>query len=314
MAISAIWTAYSADGLSAAMAVPPADAADHFYLALLAFADDQFAAAAEQAAQAAALAPGRLLYREAATYLARVASEGKTNVYVSGEAFGEFIRGGGNVPLYQALNNALAVAYDDYTRLDLLDIGVGDGLALLPALPRSLARLDLVEPAVGMLGNTSAALTELGVPHHPFAETIQEFMRHANGPWDIIQATFSMHSLPPAERAEVLPWLRAHGQRLLIAEFDVPDLGDQLGPARVQHFAERYDHGLAEYRFDGDLVAQGFLMPVFFGYFDRTSARSTYEQPIELWEFELRDAGFEEVERRHLYDYWWAPAYLLDAH
>lgn len=295
MPLSAIWTAYSAGGLRAAADAAPHDAASHFYLALLAFAEAEHAAAAEQAAQAAALAPGRLLYREAAAYLARVAAEGKANVYLSGDAFAAFIRGGGNVPLYQALSNALALAYDDYSRLDLLDIGVGDGLALLPALPPGLARLDLVDSAGGMLGRASAALTELGVPHHPYIEPIQQFIGHANGPWDIIQATFSLHSLPPAERAQVLPWLQAHGQRLLIAEFDVPDLGDQLAPERAQHFAERYEHGLAEYRFDGDAVAQGFLMPVFFGYFDRSAARTTYEQPIGQWQHDLQAADRKSV-------------------
>jgi len=313
MPLTAIWTAYQSGGLPAAAGAATDDAASRFYLALLAFADEEFAQAAGQAAQAAALAPGRALFREAAAYLGRVARAGKASVYVDGDAFTAFIRGGGNVPLYQAVSNALALAYDDYSRLDLLDIGVGDGLALLPALPPGIARLDLVEPAVDMLGRTSAALTGLGVPHHPYAESIQQFMGHANGPWDITQATFSLQSLPPAERAVVLPWLRAHTQRLLVAEFDVPDHGEQLAPARAMHFAERYERGLAEYRFESDDVAQGFLMPVFFGYFDRSSARTNYEQPIEQWERELQAAGFVDVERRHLHDYWWADAFILDA-
>lgn len=313
MPLSAIWAAYGASGLRAAAEAAPNDAASRFYLALLAFAEGEHAAAADFATQAAGQAPGRQLYREAATYLARVAAEGKAKAYVDAEAFAAFIRGGGNVPLYQAVSNALAMAYDDYSRLDLLDIGVGDGLALLPALPPGIARLDLVEPSGGMLGRVSAALTELGVPHHPHLETLQEFLGHANGPWDIIQATFSLQSLAPDQRAEVLPWLHTHSQRLLIAEFDVPDLGEQLAPARAQHFAERYEQGLSEYRFEGGNVAQGFLMPVFFGYFDRTAARTNYEQPIARWEDDLREAGFVDIERRHLYDYWWAPAYLLDA-
>jgi hypothetical protein len=81
----------------------------------------------------------------------------------------------------------------------------------------------------------------------------------------------------------------------------------------VRYVVDRYETGLSEYAGDGGLVAQGFLMPVMFGYFDRTSARTTYEQPIEAWEKELRDAGFETVEKRLLDDYWWASACLLDA-
>lgn len=284
-----------------------------FAEALRAFAADDLASAAAAAARAAAADPASRLAREAAAYLARVSSEGKANVYMSGEAFGVFIREGGNVPLYQAVSAALREVYAEYTNASLLEIGVGDGLALLPALTPSIHRVDLVEPSAALLVGVSEALETRGIPYRAFNGTIQAFAKSRSGHWDIAQATFSLQSLPPAERPATLAWLREHAERLLIAEFDVPARGEGLDPARIAHFAERYEQGLAEYDGPDNLVAQGFLMPVFFGYFDPSAARTNYEQPIAAWEDDLRAAGFTNVARRHLYDYWWATAYLLDA-
>jgi hypothetical protein len=85
------------------------------------------------------------------------------------------------------------------------------------------------------------------------------------------------------------------------------------GPDRVQYVIERYERGLAEYDGDGGVVAQGFLMPVMFGYFDRTAARTNWEGPIQGWENALHTAGFQTVRRHKLFAYFWADAYLLDA-
>lgn len=284
-----------------------------FATALGAFAAGEPAEAHAAAARAATADPSSALAREAATYLARVAEAGKAGVYVSGEAFGAFIRGGGNVPLYQTVSAALRAVYDEYQAVGLLDIGVGDGLALLPALTPHVRRVELVEPSAPMLVGVAEALEARGVSYHAFNGTLQAFAAAHAGPWELAQATFSLQSLPPAERRSALAWLRAHVGRLLIAEFDVPDLGAGLDPLRATHFAERYELGLAEYAYHGGLVAQGFLMPVFFGYFDPTVARTNYEQPIAAWAEDLRAAGFGRVSQRQLYDYWWAPCALLDA-
>lgn len=313
MPITLIWNAYQADGLEAAQAAAGEDSESLLYLALLTFGAGEHNLAASYARRSAEAAPASLVRREAAAYLERVVAAGKAGVYTSGEAFATFIRSGGNVPLYAALSAALRQSYDEYTRLDLLDIGVGDGLALLPALASSIARLDLVEPSGQMLARARTELAERDVPHRGFAEPIQLFMAHSTERWDIAQATFSLQSIPPEERLPVLRWLRSHSDQLLLAEFDVPDLGELYAPARVRYFVARYEQGLAEYPDDEGLVAQGFLMPVFFGAFDPSAARTNYEQPIELWEFDLHRAGFTSVTRRHLYDYWWAPAYLIDA-
>jgi hypothetical protein len=281
--------------------------------ALAAFAAGEMETAAVHAARAAEADPASLLAREAAAYLARVSAEGKRAVYVSGEAFGAFIRGGGNVPLYEAVSAALRAVYGEYEALQLLDIGVGDGLALLPALTPQVARVDLVEPSAALLVGVGEALEAREMPYSAFNGTLQAFAEASDGRWDLGQATFSLQSLQPHERVPALAWLRARVGRLLIAEFDPPDVGEGLSPARIAHVADRYERGLAEYAHDGSLVAQGFLMPVFFGYFDPTAARTNYEQPLAGWERDLGQAGFSEVQRRPLYDYWWAPCALLDA-
>jgi hypothetical protein len=285
---------------------------EHFARALIAFGDEDYAAAADLARQAAAEQPLSLLYPAAATYLARVATQGKTEVYVSGEAFGAFIRGGGNLPLYANTSAALRAIYTRYSHVSLLDVGVGNGMALLPALAPQVIQLDLVEPSAPMLAQTCTALNARGIAYSAFNGSIQEFSRKG-GRWDLAQATFCLQSLTPTDRHTVLDWLRSHCARLLVAEFDVPDVGKTYAPTRVDYFTTRYEQGLAEYLDDGGIVAQGFLMPVFFGAFDRSTARTNHEQTIDAWETDLCDAGFSHIERQLIYPYWWAPAYLLDA-
>ena len=303
---------YARDGYDAVRHTETADARAAFYASVLAFGHDDFARAAECARRASESDAASLLYREAATYLERVARDGKQSVYVTGEAFGAFIRGGGNVPLYRNTSAALRSVYDEYASATLLDIGVGDGLALLAALSNSIRRVTLLEPSAAMLAITSKALAERGVTADVVNGTLQEFVREERGRWDIVEATFSLQSIPPDERPALLRWLRAHAGRVLIAEFDPPAYTTMYAPAWVSHVMRRYEIGLAEYAEDGGLVAQGFLMPVFFGYFDRSVARTNYEIPIDEWVMLLRAAGFARVEKRLIYEYWWATAWLVE--
>ncbi|MCC6798759.1 MAG: class I SAM-dependent methyltransferase [Anaerolineae bacterium] len=313
MALEALWQLYQTAGYEGVRAAPRADALDHFYLALLAYGEDDFVQAAASARAAARLEPSSSLFEQAAHYLERVRAQGKAAVYVDGEAFAAFIRGGGNVELYARASQALHDVYEEYESLTLLDIGVGDGLALLPALTQNITRLDLIEPSEAMLAHTTRQLDVWQVPYRAHQMTIQQFMKGDSATWDVIQATWSLQSAPPADRPGVFAWLRAHGRRALIAEFDVPEFDALYEPGRVQQFASRYHDGLAEYAGDGGLVAQGFLMPVLFGYFDRSAARTNYEGPIDAWADGLRAAGFDQIEARPIYPYWWADAYLIDA-
>lgn len=285
-----------------------------FTTALSAFAEGDLSSALQAARSAQIAAPQSRLAREATRYLEHIAAAGSESVYRSGEAFGAFIRGGGNLALYAALSGTLRSIYHSMGALTLLDIGVGDGMALLPALVPSVEQVDLVEPSLPMLERTSSALAARGVAFRTFATTLQSFTEQADhGQWDLVQASFSLQSLPPTDRQVALRWLRERTGRLLIAEFDLPQLGTGLDPARIAYMTARYEFGLEEYVGDDGLVAQGFLMPIFFSAFDPGIARTNYEQPMEVWVADLQIAGFTNVTCHHLYDYWWAPAYLLDA-
>lgn len=316
MSLEMLWERYNDEGYAALHTAQPDDALACFYLAVLAFGEGDFGRAAQWAAQAARRQPESRVYAQAAIYLERVTRLGKAGVYVDGAAFGAFIRGGGNVGLYAAVSAALRDVYAEYESLRLLDIGVGDGLALLPALRAAVQQVDLVEPSAALLESTRAALDARGVSYRDFNQTIQTFMvgeAGQTGRWDVIQATWSLQSIPPAERPALFAWLRAHSARVLIAEFDVPRFVALASPDQVRYVVERYEDGLAEYEGDGGLVAQGFLLPVMFGYFDRTAARTNWEGPIEEWADSLRAAGFGQVTARPLYPYFWAQAVLLDA-
>ncbi len=284
-----------------------------FYHALLAFGAGERAEALRYAQAAAAGDPGSPLYAAAASYLARTLPGAEAGVYSAPEAFAAFIRGGANRGLYAATSAALRAAQLQNGARSLLDIGVGDGMALLPALTDGIEELDLVEPSAALLASTCQQLDARGRRYRAFNGTLQDFVAQHRGIWDIAEATFSLQSIVPEERASLLAWLREHCRRLLIAEFDVPDFAEQFAPARAAYVTERFARGLTEYADDGGLVAQGFLMPVMFGYFDRTAARTNYEQPMDAWAEQLRAAGFSRVRVQPLYPYWWAPACLLDA-
>ena len=290
--------------------LPTADEAA--YLALIAYGRQQLALAADAMERAAVLAPGDQLYSAAAAYLRRVVEAGPQGVYASGDGFAAFIRGGGNVPLYQSVSTALSRVYQTTGALRLLDVGVGDGMALLPALTDDVVELTVVEPSAAMLAKTEALLRARQLHFTAFTESLQAFVQRPAERWDVVQATFSLQSISPGERGALLEWLRAHAARLLIAEFDVPEIG-RTDPGHVLGVLARYRQGLAEYGADQALVAQEFLMPVLFGYFDPTTARVNYEQPIAAWAEQLKAAGWSTVTTQLVYRYWWAPAYLIDA-
>ena len=295
-----------------------------FLRVLKAWSQGDLSTALLLAKDVAATEPEHIVYREAAIYLERVQREGKQNVYVSPEGFGAFVRSGGNIGLYTNTSDLLRNVYEEYASFSLLDVGVGDGLALLPALLDNVHQnvahqLDVIEPSAAMLTNTRSQLDARNIKHRAFNGTLQDHIQQAPfGPmhWDVVQATYSLQSILPGERPALLQWLGQHTQRLLIAEFDAPNFdNDLLSHARVRYFIERYQQGLAEYDAvsDGDVVKQGFLMPVFFGGFDSSEARTNWEMPIDNWVELLKDAGFTKVETQLIYPYWWAKAYLIDA-
>lgn len=308
-----LWQLYNAEGYLAVQAAQSPDALDQFLLALLAYAEQDLPTALDHCRTAALLDPSSLVFQETVAGLENLSSAGARNVYAISDAFEAFIRSAGNLHLYNNLHSLLRQRYDQHEAARLLDIGAGDGLALLPSLNDHIAEVTIVEPSQGMLATAVNGLKSLRIPNDPHACTLGEFLKESsNSTWDLAQSTFALHNIRPEERKSQLAWLRKVSSRLLVAEFDVPAFSGLGAPDHVRYVKNRYEHGLAEYA-ESPLVKQGFLLPVMLGYFNRVSARTTYEQPIDAWIEELKEAGFSKVEKQLIYDYWWAPAYLIDA-
>ena len=240
-----------------------------------------------------------------------LAGPGDGRVYDQPAAFTAFIRGGGNLGLYDAVSTALAQRYQRFGITSLVDIGCGDGRAVVPALAGLSLAATLVEPSRALL---DAAVRALGDRHVVTAHAVDaaEFTANLTTRFDIAESTFALHALPPEERSAVLTALRGHVDHLVLAEFDVPDDRPD-STARLRFLADTYEQGLAEYDADRDLVAQGFLMPVLTGQLDPDARRSTWEQPATAWAAQLTACGYRNVAVEPLYDYWSAPAFLLTA-
>jgi hypothetical protein len=230
------------------------------------------------------------------------------HVYDQPAAFTAFIRGGGNVGLYEAVSSALAEQYDRHDVASLVDIGCGDGRAVVPAAEGRDVAVTLVEPSRALLDDAVAQLAG-ATAHNTDAAS---FVSAMAGRFDLAESTFALHALPSDERSRVLTALRGHVSRLAIAEFDVPD--HPVGStAHLTFLADTYEQGLAEYGTDRDLVAQGFLMPVLTGQLTPGATRNTWEQPATAWAAQLTACGYTEVMIEPLYDYWSSPAFLLTA-
>ena len=288
------------------MSAEGADAA--LVAAIGAFADGDFARAAAIAHGAERHFPEPLT-AAAARYLARVRDHGKASAYVTGDGFAAFIRAGGNVALYEATSRAIA-GVCVRAGLRVLDVGTGDGRALLPALAGSdIAHLTAIEPSPGLRAALEAELAAREIPHAVFAGALDEFIAaHPDARFDVAVATFSLQSIAPAQRMAQLRWMADHCDTLALAEFDAPDLTPPLRPQTIATILGRYRNGLAEYAADPEPTVQGFLMPVLFGYFDPTAARTNFEQPVAAWQAELAAVGFAYVDVQRLCPYWWAEA------
>ena len=234
--------------------------------------------------------------------------DGDGRVYDQPTAFTEFIRGGGNVGLYGAVSRALAERYLGVR--SFVDIGCGDGRAVLPALAATpVPAVTLVEPSQALL---DAALAAAPAGVTAFNGDAAAFVAGLDRRFDLAESTFALHTLPHEDRSDVLSALRGHVGHLALAEFDVPD-----HPAgtdeHLEFLAGTYEQGLAEYDSSRDLVAQGFLMPVLTGQLAPGARRSTWEQPATAWAEQVRACGYRNVSLEPLFDYWSSPAFLLTA-
>ncbi|WP_432849024.1 class I SAM-dependent methyltransferase [Amycolatopsis sp. CA-161197] len=239
---------------------------------------------------------------------AYLATDGSGPVYDQPAAFTAFIRGGGNVALYSRLSAELAARYAALHPESLLDLGCGDGLAVVPALAQSSfrpARIDLVE-------SSAALLADVDLPDaNRFEATAQSFLGANGSTWNLAQSTFAMQSMTPPVRAAVLRELRPRTETLVLAEFDIPVL-DEGSPEFLESLVTRYERGVAEYGDQASLVAQGFLMPVLLGV-AAGAERTNWEQPALAWVAQLEIAGFTDLTIEPLTDYWWSPAVLITA-
>jgi hypothetical protein len=295
-----------------------------FYQTICRYSEGDLAGAR---AAAGSIAADGELYAQAARWLDKVAHGGEIRAYVDADAFGIFVRTGGNVALYAALEKMIAAAWNRFRPATILDVGPGDGRVVTGALRhtqlRPLPGFDLVEPAANLLLRVEKELNHHVPPvtAQGFEDTIQSFAKQTptQARWDLCQATWSLHNLSPAERGAVFRWLSDCCATLLLAEFDVrTEEYPMLSPERVRLVHDRYLAGVAEYtgRIEPALeeqVKQGFLMPILFGYFRSDASRSTFEQSLDAWSAELAAAGFQVVHSDLIYRYWWADAYLLTA-
>ncbi len=312
MSIEKIWKFYQESGSTEPPIHLAENGEDYCYLAILFYAQGDYCRAGKAAQESVVRSPHRVLFKEIAKAINRVKQDGKQNVYSCSAGFGRFIRGGGNVPLYEAVSRALHQCYSQYNSIRLLDIGTGDGRALLTAWHSAIRELTVVEPSTPLLKALESALIEKNVAYQAYCGRLQEFVLEHDGKWDLAQATFSFQSIPLQERIELFRWLKNHSERFLLVEFNVEPAPYGLDPQRVWANLERFERGIAEYPND-ETVIQGFLMPVLLGFFDQSSARTNYEQPVQMWMEQLVAAGFKQIKSYKLYPYWWADAYLIDA-
>jgi hypothetical protein len=244
-------------------------------------------------------------------------SEESSSVYTEPSAFQAFISGGGNVGLYAATATALAAAYDRTSAGSVLDLGSGDGRALIAAAVLSRDRrphFDLVEPSAVLPSSATSQLRALDIDALAHAMTAQQFARDVpNGRrWDVAESTFALHTLPTEEREQVLRELRGHVHELVIVEFDVPDT--HVGSEdHLRFLADTYELGLSEYGADRNLVADGCLIPVLIGQLAPDAARMTFEQPAAAWAKQLTRCGYSNVTCSELYPYWSSAAFVLTA-
>jgi hypothetical protein len=249
-----------------------------------------------------------------AAALARFVDQSEAaDVYGAPTAFQAFIDHGDNPALYDSTIAHVRQRLAETRPRALIDIGAGDGRVTRAVVPDSVNHITLIEPSDALLDDAAAG-TGWPVPPHRFAGTLRSFVENdsTQQPADetVTMSTFAMSTMSPSERTELLRRLSTLADRLLIVEFDVPDVEDR-SPQHAHYCVQRYRRGIAEYAEHRDVI-DGFLMPVLVGQFDPTAARHTFEQSAGSWQRSLATAGWSST-ALPIHDYWWAPATLFDA-
>ncbi len=314
--LSPIWESYLDDPLNVLEGPPAEGRLESCYRAILSYREGFLEKAHNFLRQAQVADPSSLVAAELNKFLAWQKPSNRDAIYATPNGFNRFIRGGGNIELYENLSKLLREVYSQSEELKLLDIGAGDGHALLPSLTANVEMVDIVEPSAKMLADLCAALDERRIQYRSFNGTLQEFIENKQGQrWDIIQATYSLHSISTEERMAMLDWICRHGETFIFAEFDVPEFQFSCEPDSFHYFMERFEKGLSEYEEgeEREIVAQEFLMPVLLGNLHKDHNRVTFEQTMESWKSDLKAIGFQNVELSLISHYWWADSYLVKA-
>ena len=236
----------------------------------------------------------------------------QANAYDAPSAFEAFIRSGGNIALYRAVSSTLARLYDHHRPHRILDIGTGDGMALVPAVAEAThapREIDIVEPSEQMFAKVAGSLPIHAGYNQRFEVFAEGIAQEAH--WDMAQSSFALQSIPPVARIDALRKLARHVDRLIVIEFDVPDLSPGSRDLH-ESLAARYERTAMEQEEHVDLVVSGFLVPMLLGQL-RATTPSNWEQPASAWLDELTLAGFRTVKVEHVHEYSWAPAVCLVA-
>lgn len=234
-----------------------------------------------------------------------------SDVYATPGGFRAFIDNASNVALYDATIGQLRRRHHELRPTSVLDIGCGDGRVTHACLAPDVSAVHLVEPSESLL-DEALARTDWAVTPTPHCADLSEFVAtlDAAGHFALVQSTFALHTIAPAERSRALASLRAHTDRLIVVDFDVPAFADR-SRQHADYAIERYRIGVGEYAGIPEAIS-GFLMPVLLGQFDPGATRHTFEQPVARWIDEVAAAGFDPTVEI-IDDYWWGSAFCLEA-
>lgn len=274
---------------------------------LVAIASGNRAQAGKAAADCAVADPSNGLAVALARFLA---TSSGLDVYRAPAGFQEFIDNGANPALYAATIEHLGEIHATARPTSLVDIGPGDGRVTHAVLHHAIEEIHLVEPATELL--QQAQRRQWPTPPVAHNATLDQFIadRAPSDHYDLCQATFAIHTIDPADRPRLLAGLARHTDRVVVVDFDIPGFVDG-GPDHASYAADRYQEALTEY-VDHPNVVDEFLLPVLVAQFDPQAKRLTYEQSSKSWADDFTAAGYR-VSVDRLYDYWWAPAFVLDA-
>lgn len=237
-------------------------------------------------------------------------SDGR-DVYASPEGFEAFIDHGSNPALYDTTIAEVSRLQDRWRPTVVADLGCGDGRVTEATTHDEVGQIHLIEPSAELL-ERALARTGWPVVPTPHPTTVAGWLDglDSKSSVDLVQSTFALHTFPHDDRSTALRRLAEVTERLVIVDFDVPDFADR-SEAHARYAAAAYRRAIEEYAAVPAAI-DGFLLPVLVGQFTPGGDRVTFEQSCDRWAEQVGGAGFA-VTIRPIHDFWWAPAFVLEA-